>query len=283
MYRVGAIGLLAALVAWTPQDAPEGYRPTDTTPVVAVAFASDHLFLRDRDWDWRGRIERGKSIEIKGVNGEILAEATSGNEVEVEARLRGRRDDPDEVEMVVLEHENGVTICAVYPSRDRDEPNECRPGRHGRMNVRNNDVQVDFTVRVPAGVGFIGRTVNGEIDALGIDGDVKAHTVNGDVDVTATGLAEATTVNGSVTVSMQRADWTGTLDFTTVNGSVTLEMPADLSCAISISTVNGHISSDFPLTVEGRFSPRHLKGTIGEGGRNLVVKTVNGSIQLRRS
>jgi hypothetical protein len=192
MYRVGAIGVIAALVAWMPHNTPEGYRSSDTTPVVAVASASDHLFLRDRDWDWRGRIERGKSIEIKGVNGEILAEATSGNQVEVQARLRGRKSDPDEVEMVVLEHENGVTICAVYPSRDRDEPNECRPGRHGRMNVRDNDVSVDFTVRVPAGVGFIGRTVNGEIDALGIEGDVKAHTVNGDVDVTATGPGPST-------------------------------------------------------------------------------------------
>jgi hypothetical protein len=283
MYRVGVIGLLAALVAWAPPDALERYRSTDATPVAAVASALDHFILSNRDWEWKGRVERGKSIEIKGVNGEILAEASSGNEVEVDARLHGRKNDPDEVEMVVLEHENGVTICAVYPSDDPDQPNECRPGRHGRMSVRNNDVQVDFTVRVPAGVGFIGRTVNGEIDALGIDGDVKAHTVNGDVDVTTTGLAEAATVNGSVTVSMERADWTGTLDFTTVNGSVTLEMPADLSCAISISTVNGHISSDFPLTVEGRFSPRHLKGTIGGGGRNLVVKTVNGSIQLRRS
>ena len=117
----------------------------------------------------------------------------------------------------------------------------------------------------------------------GIEGDVYAHTVNGSIDIYATGLAEAATVNGSITVSMGRADWDGTLDFSTVNGGVTLEMPSDLSTEVSVSTVNGQISSDFPLTVEGRFSPRHLKGTIGGGGRSLVIKTVNGSIQIRRS
>jgi len=33
------------------------------------------------------------------------------------------------------------------------------------MNVQNNDVTVRFTVHVPAGVQFVGKTVNGEIDA----------------------------------------------------------------------------------------------------------------------
>jgi len=239
--------------------------------------------LAQKDWSWKGRVERGDFIEIKGVNGEVHAELASGNEVQVNARLRAKKSDPDDVEIQVVEHSDGVTICAVYPSRDEDRPNECLPGSKGRMSVKDNDVVVDFTVRVPPGVGFIGRTVNGDVDALGIEGDVQAHTVNGGIDISSTGLAEATTVNGSITASMDRANWDGTLSFTTVNGSVTLEMPDDLNCDLSVSTVNGHLDFDFPLTVEGRFSPRHVKGTIGQGGRSLVIKTVNGSVQIRRS
>jgi DUF4097 and DUF4098 domain-containing protein YvlB len=265
MYKIGLAALMLAVTAWAP------------LPGAGSAVTAD------RDWEWTGRVDRGDAIEIKGINGDIQAELTSGNEVEVRVRLHGRRDDPDEIEMVVLEHDGGVTICAVYPSEDRHEPNECRRGGHGKMNVKNNDVEVDFTVLVPAGVNFIGRNVNGDVDALGLEGEVKAHTVNGGVDISTTGLAEATSVNGSITVSMDRADWDGTLDFTTVNGSVTLEMPVDLHCDVSISTVNGTISSDYPLTVSGRFSPRHLNATIGDGGRDLVIKTVNGSVQIRRS
>ncbi len=265
MRRMAVLALALALAAWAPLPGTSRSGP------------------EDRDWNWSGRVDSGDAIEIKGINGEISAELARGNEVEVEARLHGRDDDPDEIEMVVLEHDNGVTICAVYPSEDRDEPNECRPGGRGRMNVKNNDVSVDFVVRVPAGVHFIGRTVNGDVEAFGLEGDVKAYTVNGGVDITTTGLAHASTVNGSITVSMGRADWQGSMDFSTVNGSVTLEFPGDLDCEVSVSTVNGHISSDYPLTVHGRFSPRHVKGTIGDGGRDLVVKTVNGSVQIRRS
>jgi hypothetical protein len=265
MRRIAILALALALAAWAPLPGTSRSAP------------------KDRDWNWSGRVDRGEAIEIKGINGEISAELARGNEVEVEAQLHGRHDDPDEIEMVVLEHENGVTICAVYPSDDPDEPNECRPGGRGRMNVKQNDVTVDFVVRVPAGVNFIGRTVNGDLEAFGLEGDVKAHTVNGGVDITTSGLAEATSVNGSITVSMGRADWQGSIDFTTVNGSVTLEFSGDLDCNLSVSTVNGQISSDYPLTVHGRFSPRQVRGTIGDGGRELVVKTVNGSVQIRRS
>lgn len=283
MYKMGIIGLAVVAVAWMPLTIPDGHplRGGDSDEAAAKAF--DHPALEERDWSWSGRVERGDFIEIKGVNGEIHAELASGNEVEVRANLHAKKSDPDDVEMKVVEHANGVTICAVYPSKDEDRPNECLPGGKGRMSVKDNDVVVDFTVRIPAGVGFIGRTVNGDVDALGIEGDVQAHTVNGGIDISATGLAEATTVNGSITASMDRANWDGTISFTTVNGSVTLEMPDDLNCDLSVSTVNGHLDFDFPLTVEGRFSPRHVKGKIGQGGRDLVIKTVNGSVQLRRS
>lgn len=282
MKRIGLIGLVMAVAAWMPLGLSED-RANVSEPGVTATVVPVSLALKDRDWSWNGRVDQGDFIEIKGINGEIHAERGSGSEVEVVAELRGKKDDPDLIKMEVVPHDKGVTICAVYPSKDEDRPNECRPGSKGRMNLKNNDVQVEFTVRVPAGVGFVGRTVNGDVDAFGIDGDVKAHTVNGGIDVSSTGLAEATTVNGSITVSMDRANWDGTLDFTTVNGSVTLEMPDDLNCDVSVSTVNGQISSDYPLMVKGRFSPRQLKGTIGDGGRSLVIKTVNGSIQIRRS
>ncbi len=283
MYRIGVVGLVTAVVAWMPITGSESYRAIEGQPGVTASATYEYLAAKDRDWSWKGRIDRGDYIEIKGINGEIRAERGSGKEVEVRARLHGKKDDPETVRMEVVEHGDGVTICAVYPSKDADEPNECRPGSRGRMNVKNNDVQVEFTVYVPDGVGFVGRTVNGDVEALGLDGDVKVSTVNGEIDISTTGLATGSTVNGSITVSMDKADWDGKLSFSTVNGSVTLEMPADLNCDVSISTVNGYITSDYPLTVEGRFSPRHLKGTIGKGGRDLVVKTVNGSINIRRS
>ncbi len=233
------------------------------------------------DFAWQGRVAPGRTLEVKGVNGGIVALAASGDEAEVTAEKTARRSDLEGVAVKVVEHEGGVTVCAVYPS-SAGRPNECRPGEEGRMSVRDNDVKVAFRVRVPAGVRFVGRTVNGAIAANDLSADVEAYSVNGGVEVSTAGVARAETVNGSVTASMGRADWSGSLELKTVNGSIEVTLPAGAGAEVEARTVNGSIESDHPLTATGRLSRRRLSGTIGGGGRQLALETVNGAIALRR-
>jgi len=47
--------------------------------------------------------------------------------------------------------------------------------------------------------------------------------------------------------------------------------------------VNGNVRTDFPLTIQGRFRRNELSGTIGSGGRDLRLKTVNGDMILRKA
>lgn len=237
------------------------------------------------DFSWQGRVAAGKRVEIRNVNGDIVASPASGAEVEVTAVKRGRRSDPDEVTIQVIEHDGGVTVCAVYPTpRRARRDNSCEPGDGGHSSTEDNDVTVRFTVRLPAGLHFDARTVNGDVDAQGLQGDVDASTVNGGVTLSTSGVAEASTVNGSIRASLGRADFRHA-EFTTVNGGITIELPADLSTELQAETLNGDIDSDFPLSVRGRFSARRLVGTIGTGsssGRTLHLKTVNGSLRLRK-
>ncbi|MBA4160286.1 MAG: DUF4097 family beta strand repeat protein [Gemmatimonadetes bacterium] len=214
------------------------------------------------DFRWSGTVAEGNTVEIRGVNGSVRALASEDGLIHVEATRRAGRSDAESVRIEVVEHDEGVTICAVYPSPpDAARANECRPGG-GSINVRDNDVEVDFLVRVPAGVRFAGNTVNGNIEVERLRSDVRAATVNGRVSVQTTGF-------------VSRA--------ATVNGDIELAMPAGLNAEFHASTVNGSIDSDFPIVVTGRFGPRTARGTIGQGGRELRVSTVNGSIRLRRN
>ena len=235
------------------------------------------------DFHWQGQIAPGHAIEIKGINGNVRAEAASGRQVEVVASKHGHRSDPNQVRVQALEHSDGVTICALYPSDDPNRPNICQPGPASRMSVHNNDVRVNFTVRVPSGVRFVGRTVNGNVETTPIESDAEAYTVNGNVHINTTGYAQARTVNGGITASLGNANWTKTIEFKTVNGDVALDLPALTSTQITADTLNGDISTEFPMTVLGRFSRRHVNGTIGGGGRELLLKTINGNIRVRRA
>jgi hypothetical protein len=236
-----------------------------------------------QDFDWEGRLAPGQTVEIKGVNGDVDAGPAAGDRVLVTAFKKGRRSDPATVQVQAVEHAGGVTVCAVYPTPAGKPANECRPGEGGRMSVDKNDVTVRFTVRVPAGVRFVGRTVNGGIAAEGLKADVEARTVNGEVRLATAGQAEAETVNGSITASLGQATGTDPLTFKTVNGSIAVELPAAANADLHAETVNGAIQSDFPLHGQTRVSRTSLSGTIGSGGRRLELETVNGGIRIRQA
>ena len=260
--RYGILGLVVA-AAWYGVRAPE-----------ARHRGTDH---QDGRWSWSGRVTAGQTLEIRGISGTISADPAAGEQVEVTALKHGRDDDPADVRIEVVEHGGGVTICAVYPGRN----NRCRAGG-GEMHTRDNDVEVDFTVRVPRGVRFEGANVNGDVEATNLGGPVELSTVNGGVRLeTSGGEAEAHTVNGGIT-AVVHALGTEALRFQTVNGAIAVSLPAALSVDLEAKTVNGTIQSDFPIQVQGRINPRELMGRIGQGGRTLELETVNGSIRLRR-
>ena len=249
------------------------------TPGAADLFEVTPAIQQSEDWNWQGTVARGDAIEIKGINGGIKATGSSGSQVVVSATKRGKDDDPADVRIEIVEHSGGVTICAVYPDSG-GKKNECAPGDEGRLSSKDNDVQVNFSVQVPAGVRLIATTVNGDIKGGDLQADATATTVNGDIEISTAGIANAETVNGSIQASMGRSDWNGTLGFNTVNGSITIRLPAGVNTDVAAATVNGSLDTDFPLTVQGRFSMKKMRGTIGTGGRDLDIETVNGSIRL---
>ena len=264
-----------------------------TTVVVAIALAgltgcdmqangSSFSLSLGREagsaFEWSGLVGEGQWIEIKGISGKLTAMPATGNRVQVTAMRSGFRSDPNEVEIVVVEHGDGVTICAVYPSSG-SEPNACAPGDGGRNRARHNDVKVEFDVLVPTGVRFAGRMVNASIRAEDLTADVRAQTVNGSVRLSTSQGASAKTVNGSIRASFGATAWEGVSAFETVNGSVRLEVPEQLNADLQIRTTNGRITTDLPITTT-RATRRLVEGTLGAGGPTLRLQTVNGSITL---
>lgn len=253
--------------------------------VAALALLAAAPAAAAQDFNWKGQIPRGKWLEVKGVNGDVRAAAAAGGEAQVTARkVAGSRGEPEEVEVRVVEHGDGVTICAVYPTPPRARrENTCEPGDEWSSSNEDNDVKVHFTVRVPAGVKYRGTTVNGELDAEGLGADAIVSTVNGNVRVSTTGNAQAHTVNGSIRATMGKADWVDEAEFHTVNGAIELTFPDPLDAEVRAHTVNGDIESDWPVIVRGRFGPKRVSGTIGRGGRVLNLHTVNGDITLKKA
>jgi hypothetical protein len=256
---------------------------------VGLLGAGSVLGAQESTFEWRQSMRPGQVLSVEGIVGEIRAEVAPGGTALVMAEKEGRTADFGEVEIRVVEERDGYRICAVYhPHAARgggcDNDHDWDGGGDRRHSV---DVDVHYLVRVPAGVTFQGSMVSGDISAQGLDSDVRANTVDGDVHVSTTGTAWGNTVSGSIEIEMGATDWRE-LEFRTVSGDITLWLPEDIDVDVDFESLSGDLDSDFEITQTGRRSRRwigaNVEGYIGaRGERSLSFNTVSGDVRLRRA
>jgi hypothetical protein len=240
----------------------------------------------DNSFKWSGDIQSGHRLYAHNLNGSIKVEAGTGSKLDVTARKHWRRGNPEDVKIVVTQvgtNKGDVVVCALWKGQ-----NSCdEDGYHGRKDNDNgwwgdkNDVSIEITIKVPAGVNIEASSVNGSVDVDGATAEVIAKSVNGQVSAYSTGSVKASTVNGGLRV--RTGAITSRTEFSSVNGSITLDIPADSNLDLEMKTVNGSLDSDFPLQVQGRINPKSIRASIGKGGPTLKLSTVNGSIRLRKA
>ena len=268
--------------------------------LAAPVLGAQQQYGRDSDvWRWDGRVDAGRWMNVFNVNGTVDFAPSADNMVHLVAEKRSNGRQPDDIHYEVVQAGGNVTICAIWNDNARCEEGGMQ-SLHNNENNENHSsvritVQVPKSVRVGAhsvngavsvhdvGAEVRANTVNGGVGVRNASGPVRATTVNGGVDVsTAAGPVTAETVNGNVDARMSTLQGNDDMSFKTVNGGIAIYVPARFDANFRFDTVHGGIDSDFPMTLSGRWGPRHASGTIGSGGRDLRASSVNGSIELRK-
>jgi len=268
--------------------------------LIASPISAQQQFGREgTTWKWDGRVDNGRWMNVFNVNGSVEFTPSPDNMVHVLAEKRYNNRGRDDVHYEVVQEGGNVTICAIWNDSSR-----CGDGGYHSIRRNQNEqnhTTVKFTVQVPKGLRVGANSINGAVSVRDVGAEVKARTVNGGVEVrnaggrvransvngavdvnTAVGPVSAETVNGDVEARMTSLQGDDDMDFKTVNGSVTIIVPARFDANFRFDTVHGGIDSDFPMTLTGKFGPRHARGTIGAGGRDIRASAVNGIIELRK-
>src|ERR1700730_13551081 len=118
-------------------------------------------------------------LDVHEVNGTIAVDGTSPGEISMVAVVhsRGVRPEPNKEFQGFFQADlNGDTLTI----KTKHE--------HGVHFGWGRDVRVDYELRVPTTVALQLRTVNGRIETRAIAGETAASTVNGEVDIEATGF-----------------------------------------------------------------------------------------------
>ena len=240
-----------------------------------LALASAILLLTAAQASVREVIKRSDPltpdgvVSLSNISGSVEITAWDKNEVSLEAEKIA--SSADALGLLSINIDLTPSSLAIKTEQKR---------KWKFWNLFNNS-KVNYRLRVPAGVSLVKIDgVNSNLTVRGVRGRVNLDTVNGRI--VATGLSadgRFDTVNGSIDVAFDSLKNVRRVVLDTVNGSCQLRLPAEAGAHVAADTVNGRITCDFPLRLESSGRPS-LRGRIGDGGPEITLDSVNGSIHV---
>lgn len=247
----------------------------------------------------------GSQLRVENKNGTLQIRPSGDDNLHVQAEITAYGHSADMAKInaeksdVVIEEGNTTRIFARF-----------------KETPVSNNILVNLTVEIPAGLstevdysngsveardltGNLNvRTDNGEVNVLGLNGSLEVNTENGQIKASkVTGNVTANTRNGQIRVEhpggdVQARTQNGDIELSSISplaktyflssshGSINLRLPGDSDLTIEARTKNGSISG---MNDNYDSGPAQLKSDLlklggGKGGARL--STENGSIQV---
>jgi hypothetical protein len=256
--------------------------PLAILPLLAASGACDLVTAgmhseATAQWHKSYQLAPNGRVEIDNTNGKIDVEPATDNTVDVVAIKKAHGADDNAAKAAL----NDITIAEdASPSSVKIETK--LPSRNGGFHLfGGGNLQVEYHVKVPAGVQVHVSNTNGGIDLTGVQGSVVAETTNGGIDARdISGAIQAETTNGGVDVDLARvADGGVTLGCT--NGAVSLRLPKDSKATISARVTNGGIDTgNLAIDASGDNTRRRFDGRLNGGGPRIELETTNGAVSI---
>jgi len=260
-------------------------------------------------------VEGRPFISLKNVDGRTRIVAGTGNQVQVRAVKEvfraGSKEEArrlaEEVEVRIEQVGNRIEIEAKYP-------------RKWFSFGRGPRVLVHFEVMVPASSDVEARSVDGPLEAQGLDGRIELSTVDGDLTVNGCGGAlTAKTVDGDISVegafgdvrvrttdgNLELDGWPEVLEakstdgrieirvdpetvmdgewsIRTTDGDIRLALPSGFGADLDIDTDDGRIRCDHPVSLQGSTDKNKLRGKLNDGGGMLQIRSSDGDVTIAK-
>jgi len=150
-------------------------------------------------------------------------------------------------------------------------------------------VSGDVTARdVASASTLVLGTVSGNVTASGLKVRLlECGSVSGDLNLSGVQVERvaAKSVSGNIMFDAPLAKG-GRYEFTTHSGDVRVTVPAGAGFELDANTFSGSVRSDLPVTLRGggqgreRGATRTIRGTHGDAGAYLAVRSFNGSVVI---
>lgn len=221
-------------------------------------------------------LKAGK-LDIELFNGSIKVIGYSGKEVMISATGPYYPN-------------NFNQITGKTEAKDRED-------KTSNLNVsqQNNVVKIkvekprimNLIIKVPQNFSVVLKVLTaGDIRVENVDGNHEVSIIAGNITMSAIdGSVLANTKNGNITVDMNSIKKDSPIALSNVGGVITLKLPVIPKADVTLRTEFGEIHSDFDIIAlnDKDISKKSATGKINGGGTNILMRSVGGNIELKKT
>ena len=193
-------------------------------------------------------------LEVTTGSGDITVRAGEPGQVRVTGRIKTR----SRWLGVSWNGEELVQRLVARPPIEQ-QGNVVRVGYIKDAALRRN-VSISYELVVPPQSRVRSETGSGSVGLSGVRGGLQVSTGSGDI-----------TIQGEPT-----AEW----EVEASSGSITLRLSLQAAFEVEAHAGSGRISTDHPLTVQGKIGHKELRGKVRGGGVKLALRTSSGDIRI---
>ncbi|MBD3288143.1 hypothetical protein GF337_05010 [candidate division KSB1 bacterium] len=233
------------------------------------------------------------TVDVGLVNGGISVTGYDGKDVIVEAKTRMKQLDPQD-----SKKSKGMIRIPVTTTGLTVEEED----NYVDVSVHSWKRTIDVTLKVPHKSSLELSCVNhGDIYVEDVTGEFDINNINGSVTLKdISGAVVAHALNKDLIVTMKKVDSDKNMSFSTLNGDVDVTFPKNVKAEVQLNTTNGEIFSDFEVKIsdkpkriisdnedgnKGKYRveiDRTIYGEINGGGAEMIFKSFNGNIYIRK-
>jgi hypothetical protein len=253
---------------------------------AAAPVVSERRDLDTAAGAWTAPMPAGSRLEVRAVVGSIEVTRSEDGEASVTISGDGGAGLP-RIELVA--HDQGYTICTMYPSANPRRQNECVPGKDSRLTegVKPDTAPVRFKVSLPANVHMTGNLMRGSISAITGPGeaDYNLRTITGDLSIVDHGARHirGEVVGGNLDAVIAASEYERTVNLNNMNGPLRVTVP-NVPIRYHLSPAN-RVRTKLKLEAPiGSSITGSIDAASGKRLRlNLDAGVLLGYIELRRS
>lgn len=230
------------------------------TSVTISARSKHHFFsVRSGSVEFDLEVPSETSVDIETSGGPIEA---SGLRAPAKLDTSGGSISAHDLEAAIQAHSSGGPIHLRNIRGD------------SRVNTSGGGIEASHLEGK-----LIAETSGGPISLDEITGDADVHTSGGGIRIrNAGGRVVAETSGGSIDAAFAKGNGKGG-SLESSGGGITVAL--DPEVGLSIDAEADHVQSDLPLRVQGEISRRSLRGSLGNGGEKLLLRTSGGGIRIQ--